>query len=256
METESASEQRRFTGQEHDPESGLDYFGARYYAQRNGRFTTVDPVMNVEEALTNPQRWNRYANSLNNPLRYVDPDGAEIATPSVFFTKAFGQQTADNLRALKKVVVNIGRSINSPGHLTPEAEVRYFEQPDSATEASRMQFLDVMLTAAPALFGLRGQAGALKSVGSIDDVLSAPAALRGGITPEQLMQRVGTLPETWRVEALGKGSKEGAGWMLREYTRQGHPTGRQIRWHPGGGHHGGEPYWRVISYNNRSDIIR
>jgi hypothetical protein len=26
--------------------------------------------------------------------------------------------------------------------------------------------------------------------------------------------------------------------MLREYTAQGNPTGRQIRWHPGGGHHG------------------
>ena len=86
--------------------------------------------------------------------------------------------------------------------------------------------------------------------------LSAPAALRGGTTPEQLMQRLGSLPETWRIEALGRGSKEGAGWMLREYTPQGNPTGRQIRWHPGGGHHGQRPYWRVIDYNEKSDIIR
>src|SRR5687768_2826973 len=33
----------RFTGQERDVETGLDYFGARYYASRSGRFTTVDP---------------------------------------------------------------------------------------------------------------------------------------------------------------------------------------------------------------------
>ena len=33
----------RFTGKERDTESGFDYFGARYYASRSGRFTTVDP---------------------------------------------------------------------------------------------------------------------------------------------------------------------------------------------------------------------
>jgi RHS repeat-associated protein len=42
---------RRFTGKERDQETGLDYFGGRYYAQRMGRFTTVDPVLNVEAAI-------------------------------------------------------------------------------------------------------------------------------------------------------------------------------------------------------------
>jgi RHS repeat-associated protein len=65
----------RFAGKERDAESGLDYFGARYYASRTGRFTTVDPQMGTELALVDPQRWNRYAYSLNNPLRYTDPDG-------------------------------------------------------------------------------------------------------------------------------------------------------------------------------------
>src|SRR5687768_6587277 len=31
---------RRFGGKERDTESGLDYFGGRYYASGNGRFTT------------------------------------------------------------------------------------------------------------------------------------------------------------------------------------------------------------------------
>jgi RHS repeat-associated protein len=70
----------RFTGKERDAETGLDYFGARYYASRSGRFTTVDPVMNVEAALVDPQRWNRYAYTRNNPLALVDPDGRDAIT--------------------------------------------------------------------------------------------------------------------------------------------------------------------------------
>jgi RHS repeat-associated protein len=67
----------RFTGKERDAETGLDYFGARYYRANAGRFTTVDPVMNVDAAIAVPQKWNRYAYALGNPLRYSDPDGRE-----------------------------------------------------------------------------------------------------------------------------------------------------------------------------------
>jgi RHS repeat-associated protein len=68
---------RKFTSKERDPETGLDYFGARYYGSKIGRFTTVDPYLDTRAALFNPQRWNRYAYGLNNPLRYVDPDGRD-----------------------------------------------------------------------------------------------------------------------------------------------------------------------------------
>jgi RHS repeat-associated protein len=69
---------KRFTGKERDPETGLDYFGARYYGSRIGRFTTVDPTVNLRASIVNPQRWNRYAYGLNNPLRFNDPDGREV----------------------------------------------------------------------------------------------------------------------------------------------------------------------------------
>jgi RHS repeat-associated protein len=70
---------KRFTGKERDAETGFDYFGARYYGQKIGRFTTIDPVYTWRENLEDPQRWNRYAYVRNNPLRYVDPDGRELA---------------------------------------------------------------------------------------------------------------------------------------------------------------------------------
>jgi RHS repeat-associated protein len=63
-----------FTGKERDAESGLDYFGARYYASSMGRFTSTDP--NFESARkADPQTWNRYTYGLNNPLRFIDPTG-------------------------------------------------------------------------------------------------------------------------------------------------------------------------------------
>ena len=76
----SAPGTRQFAGKERDANSGLDYFGARYYASQTGRFTTVDPVLELDKALVDPQRWNRYTYVRNNPLRYVDPDGRAIET--------------------------------------------------------------------------------------------------------------------------------------------------------------------------------
>jgi RHS repeat-associated protein len=38
------STRQRFTSKERDTESGLDYFGARYYGSVQGRFTSTDPI--------------------------------------------------------------------------------------------------------------------------------------------------------------------------------------------------------------------
>jgi RHS repeat-associated protein len=70
---------RRFTGKERDAETGLDYFGARYFRPNIGRFTSVDPAVNQKAAFFEPQRWHRYAYVWNNPLRFIDPDGREGA---------------------------------------------------------------------------------------------------------------------------------------------------------------------------------
>jgi RHS repeat-associated protein len=70
-----SSQPRQFTGKERDAQTGMDYFGARYFSGERARFTTVDPVMPFASASVDPQLWNRYAYVHNNPLRFTDPDG-------------------------------------------------------------------------------------------------------------------------------------------------------------------------------------
>ena len=69
---------KQFTGQERDAEASLDYFGARFFVPRTGRFSQVDPVF---AGLFEPQKWNRYQYARNNPLTFVDPTGLDDETP-------------------------------------------------------------------------------------------------------------------------------------------------------------------------------
>ncbi len=67
----------KFSGKERESKSELDYFGARYYDHLRYRFISVDPVINKEEALSNPQFWNLYAYCGNNPITTFDPNGED-----------------------------------------------------------------------------------------------------------------------------------------------------------------------------------
>ncbi|HEX8411725.1 MAG TPA: RHS repeat-associated core domain-containing protein [Thermoanaerobaculia bacterium] len=70
----------KYTGHERDvdtvsPIDSLDYMHARYYSPNLGRFLSADPVLDIKEALHEPQLWNRYSYVTNNPLKFTDPDG-------------------------------------------------------------------------------------------------------------------------------------------------------------------------------------
>lgn len=56
----------QFTGKERDAESGLDYFGARYYNSEIARWVVVDPLH---------QYASGYVYVGNNPITLVDPTG-------------------------------------------------------------------------------------------------------------------------------------------------------------------------------------
>jgi RHS repeat-associated protein len=80
-----------YTGQESDGETGLMYYGARYYDPVVGMFVSADRLTRQRHGLqmftfpdllisaqTAPQRFNRFAYCGNNPMVYVDSSGEDF----------------------------------------------------------------------------------------------------------------------------------------------------------------------------------
>jgi RHS repeat-associated protein len=69
----------KFTGKERDTETGLDYFGARYYSNGLGRFITPDwaarPITVAYADFSDPQTLNLYGYVRGLPTVLVDADG-------------------------------------------------------------------------------------------------------------------------------------------------------------------------------------
>jgi RHS repeat-associated protein len=81
-----------FTGKELDPETGLYYYGARYYDPVLSRWISADPILGKylpsgdkdkddnllgEGGVFNPINLGFYAYSHHNPIIIIDPDGAD-----------------------------------------------------------------------------------------------------------------------------------------------------------------------------------
>ena len=124
----TAGARQKFTGYEKDSETGLDFAQARYYANVQGRFMSVDPfnpILEIDKPeeflhyIHEPQNWNRYVYTWNNPLRFTDPNGENVYV--VLYTnkndqlhgsaeprkgldlefKALAEKTADQIRSSK-----------------------------------------------------------------------------------------------------------------------------------------------------------
>ncbi len=63
-----------FSGKEKDSETGYYYFGARYYNSDLSLWLSVDPMADKYPSLS-PYNYCAW-----NPMKLVDPDGAELET--------------------------------------------------------------------------------------------------------------------------------------------------------------------------------
>jgi RHS repeat-associated protein len=63
-----------FSGKERDAETGLDYFGARYYASELSVWLSVDPMSDKYPS------HSPFNYTLNNPVMLIDPNGDSVLT--------------------------------------------------------------------------------------------------------------------------------------------------------------------------------
>ncbi len=99
-----------YNGKELDEETGLYYYGARYYMPQESRWLSVDPLA---EKYTG---FSPYSYTLNNPIVYVDPDGEDPKKSSIKLI-----QRTKNHKSTKKMQARYHRKNN-------ERQVKKFNQ--------------------------------------------------------------------------------------------------------------------------------
>jgi RHS repeat-associated protein len=203
---------------------GLMYRRNRYYDSKSGRFTQEDPI-GLAGGL------NLYGYAGGDPVNYSDP---------------FGLMADDDCKGFVGCIAQFFRN-QWRGFTTP-----LDQGPPSGGSAG--WFAGRLLLAA-GTSGTPGQLGPVSAAGqataagisSVDDIFANPQAIRG-LSPADLGDVISRAEQAgWRVGTLTRGSRAGEGLTLRELNAQGNLTGRYIQWHPGGGHHGGGPYWKISS---------
>ncbi len=108
--TSSIDYSYQFSDKELDSENNWQYFGARYYDNVLGRFSSLDPVylQSVEQYLSDPQQLNAYSYARNNPLKLVDQSGEKVSEYQPYYPVNKSYATGDLLGTYRGVAVKSG----------------------------------------------------------------------------------------------------------------------------------------------------
>jgi RHS repeat-associated protein len=157
-----------FTDQENDPESGLQYFGARYYDPWVGRFLSQDPGLigsvagiSFDRIGSDPQQFNVYNYGRNAPTVYVDPTG-EAAVVA-----ACAASPACRGAVLGAIGFGVGTAVNAAAQYIATGEVNFRDALAAGAAAGAVSTaigVNPGLAKPGALAALGGTAGAAGSV--------------------------------------------------------------------------------------------
>jgi RHS repeat-associated protein len=211
----------KFTGKERDSETGLDYFGARYYGSNMGRWMSPDWAASATAVpyadFGNPQSLNLYSYVGNNPLSRADADGhcfpfCDIVMRVVQYIATHAAATGTGIQSTRQEYVQRAKGATSAAErdaLKVEMrgkgpalgrELANQAANDPARVAARAAKTDAQLAESVARTnpGATGMAG---TAGTIGKVAGAAAV---GIA----VYDVATAPEGQKLETAGR---EGSG---------------------------------------------
>ncbi|HEY6872131.1 MAG TPA: RHS repeat-associated core domain-containing protein [Geobacteraceae bacterium] len=135
----------QFTGKELDPETGLYYFGARYYEPVISRWISADPIDRYHPA-SPTLGLSLYQYALHNPLKFLDPTGySEDESQSVWSKLANWYQTKKQeiKESIQGASISVGTQATQDaaarrGYNKGAAKLRQ-EDPRASAERSRLR---------------------------------------------------------------------------------------------------------------------
>jgi RHS repeat-associated protein len=120
----------KFTGKERDSETGLDYFGARYYSNGLGRFITPDWAAKATAVpyaeFADPQSLNLYTYVRNIPTTRYDADGHDVipiwnvVLPIIQYMAAHVGVTGNGMNATRQEYVQKAQALKAAGGTTEQ----------------------------------------------------------------------------------------------------------------------------------------
>jgi RHS repeat-associated protein len=129
-----------FTGHEKDDETDLIYAKARFYNSEIGRFLGQDMLFGE---VAEPSSLHRYVYALENPLKFIDPNGREAASVSLAASRGefFDPHGAEGFARASGTTVGLLENVTSLGVLTYNLTGAYLYL-ETGNEQYRRQFED------------------------------------------------------------------------------------------------------------------
>ena len=232
VEEETVENRLGFAGEMLDAVTGQYYLRARFYNPVIARFLSEDTYYG--------DGLNLYAYCHNNPVGYVDPSGHE----GLICSKKYGE--------LKKKEAEGGTLSEKEKRQIYEYEQNQKKSNGAGSDSKSCSNSKNPMTGDDWHKYFNEKYGAENVTwesASIQDIIDMPSKITD-FSPKQisdLARRSG-----WTVGPLGKGSLAGITYEQGGGISMHAPNGSSIyiQYHPGGGHHGVMPYYKVSSGKN------